>query len=518
MIKAIIVGVSQYQISNHNLPKCRNDIYAMQKAIIVGLNATPDNITLCGENQSVYVSDFYNAFAHVISQIDISDTFIFFFSGHGYKKDSKNYLVFSDGFVGMEKLIDLIDNVNCKNKIVMIDSCHSGNKDINFETTIDINQTADTFVGHGCAVMAACDLDELSGFDPNGDLSLYTRILCDALTTRILIKKGKKSLDDIRNYVDRLVNIANKSANPKQHNAFRANIIGTIFFDVEDYIPYKSPKIYKETDKYIIYSVSPTHANVKRISLEVILRFPYSEEELADIANEIKNDALYYDVYENQKSELRFRGLPNNIIFTYYGYDENDMINHNYAYRSVWVDENQNKDYWYKLDKQSVVIDNIWINTINSYNFNKKYIAENIADNDKLVNQTRNCMYKMIICAEKFIAEYREYVNRTITEQELIKNVSIIVPDIEKLFFEQSNFSIASNELHNWQSAYTNLASAIHDFSLCYNSYSLKNRDSKNRMQLVELTIKKYDESLEKIKLIDNDLVNMLNKSEDFYE
>lgn len=127
-------------------------------------------------------------------------------------------------------------------------------------------------------------------------------------------------------------------------------------------------------------------------------------------------------------------------------------------------------------------------------------------------------MYKMIICAEKFIAEYREYVNRTTTEQELIKNVSIIIPDIEKLFFEQSNFSIASNELHNWQSAYTNLASAIHDFSLCYNSYSLKNRDSKNRMQLVELTIKKYDESLEKIKLIDNDLVNRLNKSEDFYE
>ena len=63
MIKAIIVGVSQYQISNHNLPKCRNDIYAMQKAIIVGLNATPDNIYSNIETLSklVTVSDFITA-------------------------------------------------------------------------------------------------------------------------------------------------------------------------------------------------------------------------------------------------------------------------------------------------------------------------------------------------------------------------------------------------------------------------------------------------------------------------
>ena len=62
---------------------------------------------------------------------------------------------------------------------------------------------------------------------------------------------------------------------------------------VEDYKPYKTKRIFKETDRYIIYSVEPTHANVKRISLKVILRFPCSAEEIANIAQDINREALH---------------------------------------------------------------------------------------------------------------------------------------------------------------------------------------------------------------------------------
>ena len=68
-------------------------------------------------------------------------------------------------------------------------------------------------------------------------------------------------------YIDGFKTRSNKKAIPVQHNAFRSNIVGTIFFYVEDYVPYKKQEIYKETDKYIIYSVEPCHANVKRISM-----------------------------------------------------------------------------------------------------------------------------------------------------------------------------------------------------------------------------------------------------------
>lgn len=122
-------------------------------------------------------------------------------------------------------------------------------------------------------------------------------------------------------YIDGFKTRSNKKAIPVQHNAFRSNIVGTIFFYVEDYVPYKKQEIYKETDKYIIYSVEPCHANVKRISIYVILRLPCSKEKLADISNEINKEAIYYEVHNNNQCELRFRGMPNNIIFSFFGYD-----------------------------------------------------------------------------------------------------------------------------------------------------------------------------------------------------
>ena len=68
---------------------------------------------------------------------------------------------------------------------------------------------------------------------------------------------------------------------------------------------------------------------------------------------------------------------------------------------------------------------------------------------------------------------------------------------------KQSDFPIASNKLHDWQNAYTQLASTIHDLSFFYNKRYLGRRDIKNRKAVTELTIKSYNECLEKIKAID---------------
>ena len=504
-IKALIVGVSDYTvIKAPSLDLCLNDIFAFENALIEGLNVKSENICICGESKTVTVNDFLDSFQSVIEKIDDSDTFIFYFSGHGAKRNNENYFVFSDGVKKIQEVIELIENICAKNKIVIIDSCHSGSKNLSDMSPIDINVTADQFVGHGCAVMASCSIYETSGFDFSKCLSLYTRIICDALTAKSLIRCGKKSLEDIKKYVDILANNVNKKISNPQHNAFRSNIIGTIFFDVANYNPYKIKEIYKETDKYIIYNVSPTHhANIKRLSIRVILRFPSTKEEIAEITNEIKNDALYYEVYQNEKSEFRFKGKPTNIVWCYFGYDEDDIINANFAYKTTWVDDLQDKDYWYKIYQNSFIINNVKVEIDKNYEFKKKFISDNTADDDTLIKDTRKCMYEMILVAEKFIEQFREYINHTITEQDLIESVSIINIQIEKLYFIQSDFPIASKKLHDWQNAYAQLAATIHDFSLFYNKRYLSRRDSKNRKDVTELTIKRYNEYLEKLKAID---------------
>ncbi len=93
----------------------------------------------------------------------------------------------------------------------------------------------------------------------------------------------------------------------------------TIFFDIEEYNPYKVTKIYEECDKYIIYDVEPVHyGNVKRLSVKVILRYQSSMEQIAEIAYEIKNKVLYYEVHQNKISEARYGGRAANIVWCYF--------------------------------------------------------------------------------------------------------------------------------------------------------------------------------------------------------
>lgn len=509
MVKALIVGVSEYSIACRDLPLCKKDIYAMKEALTSGLAVKEDNISLLGEKRVVNTDDFVDTLNDTMNDIDVSDTFILYFSGHGAKRNNENHLVFSNNIVSVKDLISIIDNIPCKNKIVMLDCCYSGNKEISLDSRIDINETAAQFVGHGCAIFASCDIDEISGFDFNRDMSLYTRILCDALNNPFLIRQGKKSLEDIKQYIDRQANIANKSLKDKQNNAFRSSIVGTIFFEVEEYKPYKSEKIYKETARYIIYSVEPLHADVKRISLKVILKFPCSTEEIANIAKEINQEALYYEVYNNKISENRWHGNPNNIIFAYYGYDETDMVNSSYAFRSVWVDKNQDKNHWYRTSEKSSVINDIWIEEYKTYSFIRKLTTDNTSDNETLIERTRSCMIKMIVAAEKFRSIYREYINRTTTEEDFINQTKDLSAEIRNLYFEQSDLPIASKDLHNWSTAYSLLASTIDDFVIAYDSNT--KRDSNNRKQLMDITIKRYNECLERVKELDTELANRID-------
>ncbi len=511
MIKSFVVGVSEYDNPRYNIPLCYNDIQAIKEAMELGLSVKQENIYSIGEKRTVKLEEFKTWFCKALKEIEESDTFIFYFSGHGSNEKNENYIIFSNAKVSVKELISVIDSIPCKNKIVILDCCHSGNEGVLLSSPIDINDTVDQFVNHGCAIMASCRFNEKSGFDYEKNLSLYTRILYDALTARSLIKQGKKSLEDIKEYVDRLAYIANKSLEEKykQHCSFRSSIVGTIYFDVEEYTPYASNKIHKETDQYVIYTVEPMGGNVKRIAIKIILRFPCEKRDIAEIANEINKEAIYYDVFSSPNSEKKWKGKTNNIIFAYYGYDEEDVINGTYAFRSTWVDKDQDKGHWYRENARSSIIDDILVEELQGYFFIKKFINENTSDDTSLIETYRTCIYKMIIDAEKYLSYYSAYANGTISEVEFINQVKSLKIEIRKLFLEQTDFSIASIKLHDWAEAYSALANAIDEFVVVYDDKA--DRDSNDRKLSMSIAKKNYNECLEKVKELDIELSKKLD-------
>ena len=499
--KVLLVGACKYlTVKCSSLPMCRNDLFAMRKALFKGLNISPGNIHLCGETGIVTKNDFIASIYTVLKDISENDTFIFFFSGHG----GKNCLVLSDGLIELQDLLNTIEQIQAKNKIAIIDSWHSGGFSLENVPAIDINETVEHFAGRGFAVLASCGADQYSGFNEDNEISLYTSFVCDALTARFLIRKGKKSLEAINEAIFHFAEVSNRKGKRNfQQPVFRSSIGGTIFFDVEEYNPYKIAKVYEETDNYIIYNVEPVHhAGAKRLSVKVLLRFQSSMEQIAEIATEIKNKVLYYEVYQNEIAEARYKGRAANIVWCYFGYDEDDMVDCNFICHSTWVDDTQDKEYWYRTSKNTIVAKGVHIDIHGSYELIKSS-KDNSLNKDELIQITRKYTANIISVAEQYIKIFREYLNNAITEEELIDSVAPLNIEISKWFFKQSDLPIPPKELHDWAHIHTKLSCTIHDFSLFYDKKNLKTWKSENRKWLLQNAIKQYEMELEELKTAD---------------
>lgn len=161
--KALIVGISNYSSSGRdNLPFCKNDIYAVNDALIKGLNMRQADIILCGETGRVTCEDFISGLQHLISISDDDDTIIVYFSGHGTTEKNEHYLIFSDTLVKTQQIIEVLEGIKAKSKILLLDCCFAGNFEVGGTAVFDISETADQFVGKGYAVVASCDAKQYS--------------------------------------------------------------------------------------------------------------------------------------------------------------------------------------------------------------------------------------------------------------------------------------------------------------------------------------------------------------------
>lgn len=507
-IRALLTGVSEYDIKScTNLPYCRNDLYAMRHALIKGLNVKSEDIIVCGEGGTVRIEDLNSALSSALYGLTEDDIFIFYFTGHG----SGDSLILSDSRILFQNIIDEIGKVPVRSKIMILDTCHSGNFTLESVPSLDMDKAIEDFVGRGFAVMASCSPDQFSGFNVEREMSAYTSFVCDAMTARFLIRKGRKSLEDINQAVFRFSEVYNR----KQQNAgypyiqepiFRSSIGGTLFFDVEEYSPYKVENIYEETEDYIIYKVEPVNTmNLKRLSAEIILKYQFDLEKIADITLEIRERLKYEEIFQNGKAEAMLKGKRLGILFCYFGYDEDDMIDHNYYCRTTWLDYRQDKKKWYHKNENAVVINDVYLVTNPSYD-EIKQLKDHSIDKDRFISITRDYAAHLVTAAEKYIKAFREYLNNTITEESFINIIRPLNDEIEEFYFKQNDLPIAPNELHEWSNKHSALAGDIYDFTLFYNENSMETRTEENRRWLMNDAIKRYHRELEELKEIDKDI------------
>ena len=123
---ALLAAVGTYdpELGLKELKNSRTDMDMIARAFEEGLKIDPDNIRKLGEDAQVTTMTFARSIAEFNSLLQEEDTFLMYFSGHGRDKE----LMFSDGGSTVKSIVDYIEKLPAKRKIVILDCCHAGRR------------------------------------------------------------------------------------------------------------------------------------------------------------------------------------------------------------------------------------------------------------------------------------------------------------------------------------------------------------------------------------------------------
>lgn len=178
MKKALVVGINHYEKVG-SLFGCVNDAHAV-KAMLDrhadgSVNFGVRLLSGTSEGNSVKRNDLRTAIQELFNGDD--DTALFFFAGHGYVESAGGFLCPSDCDTGDDgiALADVMTWANAskaRNKIIILDSCHSGATGKNPLAPV-------SELSEGVTILTASTADQYAQ-EANGS-GVFTNLLVDAL-------------------------------------------------------------------------------------------------------------------------------------------------------------------------------------------------------------------------------------------------------------------------------------------------------------------------------------------------
>lgn len=200
MKKALLIGINDYPKGNE-LKGCIEDINLVKAAI----ERNGDNTTNFDVKMMTNVktsNDAMNAISKLFEgEGDIS---LLYFSGHGYvnntgaeivmPKDIEDNTQYYKG-IQMSTIMKIVNNSHVRNKIIILDCCHSGNMG-----KYDLEDSG-SILNTGVSILAACREDEVAL--ERGGHGIFTELLCSALNGGAADYCGNITIGGVYAYIDR---------------------------------------------------------------------------------------------------------------------------------------------------------------------------------------------------------------------------------------------------------------------------------------------------------------------------
>lgn len=216
MRKALCVGIDSY-LNVSNLHGCVNDANKVNSALQRNGDGTLNFNTkiMCATSEDSYISrgELKDAIQNLFD--GDSEIAVFYYAGHGSFDATGGYLCTSevsraDDGLSLNELMAIVAQSNAKNKIIILDSCHSG-----FAATRTDMQNY-SLLHNGTTILAACEENQYSS-EENGS-GVFTSLLIEALYGGAMNLLGEVSPGSIYSYIDRSLGAW------EQRPIFKANI------------------------------------------------------------------------------------------------------------------------------------------------------------------------------------------------------------------------------------------------------------------------------------------------------
>ena len=532
---ALLVSVGNYQKQNLvDLVTWKSDLDLIQRGLTQGLKLKEENLRVLGSEGCVSVRELALAIQNFAKMLKKEDTFFFYFSGHGRNGE----LTFSDMGLALPSILAFIGELPCKNKIVILDCCYSGDFQTEGTRGMSLEDSAESFAGHGMAILASSSANEVSRLDESGQYSLYTGIVNMAMLSRRNVRQGRISLHAIQQNIQELMEIWNNHySEQRQQPIFRSNIGGTIYFEVEPWHPQKPQEIngiHRENEFYTICSTKPLDtAKLKRLSVFVIAKRTLDG---SSDSQDLKDSSKIAQLTKRIVEEICETGHYD-AIWCYFGYDESDMLHHLYYAHSVWARNDELQKMYFRSSKDSFVQDGICVVENISYRMLRRMREENQAGSaqsaerdlehsgnlgekapgklsganlseEEYVLETKKILVEVVSLAEKFLVSFQEVANHTISAEEVKVNYQEWSRRVKTLYLRLSDGAIPPDHLYAWTEQVVDVAGCVTDLAILLEEQNRSNQNGfdERGSWLMNHAVKQYYEGLEKLKEVEKKL------------
>ncbi|MDR3306952.1 MAG: caspase family protein [Endomicrobium sp.] len=181
---------------------CVNDAYSIKKVLDRHGNRTKNfdinfKVSSCAD-EVIEKKSLKNDIEKLFK--DDNDIALFYFSGHGYIDTTGGYLITSeckngDDGLSMNDLLIFVNNSKAKNKIIILDCCHSGEFG-----NIKQSNADNALLSEGTTILTASGKDEYAA--ENNGSGLFTRLFVDAMNGSASDLVGNITPGSIYSHID----------------------------------------------------------------------------------------------------------------------------------------------------------------------------------------------------------------------------------------------------------------------------------------------------------------------------